>query len=199
MRQVFERYLTVTEERALLRAVGALSDVQARRDHAWMRLLRQTGIRVRACSRLTVHHAQRALAEGCLTLEAGIQKGRQGHRVPVNTRARQALRDLLAVRRAQGHAPHPDAPLVVSRHGTALSVRSYQARVRHWCQRAALNVQASPHWFRHTLAKRLVAQSTAQDPAGIVQGVLGHRSRTSTGVYLLPDREDLARALEEAR
>ena len=42
MRQVFERYLTVVEERRLLAHVAQFADLQARRDHAWMRALRQT-------------------------------------------------------------------------------------------------------------------------------------------------------------
>ena len=198
MRQVFERYLTVVEERRLLAHVAQFADLQARRDHAWMRALRQTGVRVQAFSRLTVGDAREALASGYLTLPAAIQKGGQGHRVFLTRKAQAALRDLLRLRREQGHAEQADSPLVMSRHARGLSVRSFQARMRHWCQAAGLRVAASPHWFRHTLAKRLVAASTAQDPAAVVQGVLGHRSRSSTGVYLMADREVMEQAMEAA-
>jgi hypothetical protein len=44
----------------------------------------------------------------------------------------------------------------------------------------------------------MMAQSTARDPLGVVQGGLGHSSRASTGIYTLPEREDMERALEEA-
>lgn len=198
MRKVFERYLTVEEERKLLSTVGQYQDILARRDAAWMAFLRQTGVRVQAFSRLTVYDAKHALMSEYLTLPGSIQKQEQAHRVYLNKAARKALRRLLAIRREQGHAEIPQAPLVMSRHQRAMSVRSYQCRMRHWCAKAGLQVQASPHWWRHTLAKRLIAQSTAKDPIGIVQGALGHKSRSSTGVYTLPDREEIAQALEEA-
>lgn len=196
--QTFERYLTVAEERRLFATVRQYADALARRDAAWMAALRQTGVRVTAFSRLTVFDAQAALRTGYLTLPAAIQKRRQAHRVYLNRKARAAFRDLLRIRREQGHAEHPQAALVMSRNRRSMSVRSFQVRMRLWCARAGLDMQASPHWFRHTLAKRLVAQSTAQDPAGIVQSALGHRARNSTGVYMMPDREAVALALEEA-
>lgn len=196
--QVFERYLTEGEERQLLRTVAQYVDVRARRDHAWMEVLRVTGVRIRAFSQLTVAHAEEAVRTGVLRLEGAIQKRGRAQRVPVAKRGRSALRRLLRIRRELGYAPRPEAPLVMSRHHRALSVRSYQARMRHWVEVAGLDVQASPHWFRHTLAKRIVARSEARDPAAIVQGVLGHAGRNSTGCYLLPDREAVADAIELA-
>lgn len=197
-REQFERYLTVAEERRLMATVRGRADLQARRDAAWMQAMRHTGVRVTAFSRLQVQDAREALRTGRLELAAQHQKGRRGHAVPVNRKARAALQALLRVRREQGYAEHPDAPLVMSRNHRALSVRSYQARVRHWCREAGLDVAASPHWFRHTLAKRLLAQSTARDPLGVVQAALGHASRASTGIYTRPDREEVALAMEEA-
>lgn len=197
-RKAFTRYLTTTEERQLFAHLRSLAGVYAQRDLHWMIALRQTGVRVTAFSRLTCLDAREALRTGYLALAAEHAKGGHEHSVYLNRRARAAFTELLRLRRRQGHAEQAEAPLVVSRHGRALSVRSYQARMQRWCREAGLPVHASPHWWRHTLAKRLVAQSTAADPVGIVQGVLGHASRSSTGVYLMPDREDLARALEEA-
>jgi len=198
MANVFTRYLTAAEERQLFKAVGQYADPLARRDHAWMRALRYTGVRVRAFSRLTVLDANQALRTGYLQLSAEIQKGSRAHTVYLTRKARVAFRDLLRVRRDMGHAPVDDAPLVMSRNHRPLSVRSYQVRMQHWCQLAGLDVQASPHWWRHTLAKRLIARSEARDPLGIVQGALGHRSRNSTAVYVLPDREDVELAMELA-
>lgn len=197
-RRVFERYLKETEERQLFQTLRQFADVQARRDHAWMRLLRQTGIRVGSLAGLTVHDAQLALATKRLVLRAESAKGGHGYDVPVNTKARAALKDLLKVRREQGHAPLPDAPLIMSRHHRGMSIRSFQDRMRKWVRAAGLQVEASPHWFRHTLAKRIVQRSTASDPRAIVQHVLGHHSIMSTCVYTGPDREDEERAMEEA-
>lgn len=195
-RRVFTRYLTEAEERQLLGTVRQYADPLAQRDHAWMRWLRQTGIRVAAASRFTCHDARQALATGYQTVRG--EKGGRTTTVYLNKRGRAALQDLLRIRRAMGHPEHPEAPLVVSRRRRGLSVRSYQARMRYWCQLAGLDVQASPHWFRHTLAKRLMARSTATDPQGVVQLALNHASRESTTVYTLPDREDMQRAMEDA-
>lgn len=195
-RRTFTRYFTEAEERTLLATVGRYAAIEARRDHAWMRWFRQTGIRVAAASRFTVGDAREALRTGYQVVRG--EKGGATTTVYLNTRARRALQDLLRIRREQGHAAHPDSPLVMSRNGRALSVRSFQARMAYWCEQAGLEVSGTPHWWRHTLAKRLMKRSTADDPRAIVQVALSHRSIESTVVYTLPDREDVERAIEDA-
>jgi site-specific recombinase XerD len=86
----------------------------------------------------------------------------------------------------------------MSRINKGMSVRSFQARVQHWCQQAGLTVHATPHWMRHTMAQRILARSTAADPIGIVQSALGHKSRSSTGIYTKPTREAVSHAMELA-
>lgn len=181
-----------------MHAVRRVNCPYARRDAAWMALMRQTGVRVRACSLLTVEDARIGLSRGRLVLRAAIQKRRRGHEVHLNRRAMAALRELLAVRRALGLAQLPDDPLVVGRGGRRLSVRSFQARMQHWREQAGLAVDASPHWLRHTLGQRLVSRSTARNPMAIVQAALGHADIRSTAVYTRPTREDVALSLEEA-
>ena len=126
------------------------------------------------------------------------EKGGRTTRIPLRKAGRKALLDLLRIRREMGCIEEPDAPLVVSRRGDGLSVRSYQDRMRNWCRAAGLPMTASPHWLRHTLAKRVMADSTARDPRGVVMGLLNHASIASTAVYTMPDREELERALDEA-
>ncbi len=126
-------------------------------------------------------------------------KGRRGYEVPLNTRAMASLKALVKIRADMGYGAHPDQPLVMSRNHRGMSVRSYQARMAMWVAEAGLQVSASPHWLRHTLAKRVMARSEARDPQGIVQVVLGQRSRESTVIYTLPDRETVEDALELAR
>jgi len=197
MTGAFTRYLTESEERKLFAAVRARSGVLAARDDAWMRLLRATGMRVGALSRLTCAHARNALHSGYLALEPEIQKKGVGHRILVTKRCGKALRDLLRIRREMGHAERPDAPLIVSRNHRALSVRSFQSRMAVWRKVAGLDGAVSPHWFRHTVAKRIMKSSTAADPRGVAQGVLGHKSARSTLVYTMPDKEDIEEAMRE--
>lgn len=196
-RKVFERYLTEAEEKRLFKTVGQYGDVLARRDCAWMALLRQTGIRVGALAGLTVSDAQAARRSRRLDLRAEISKGGRAHSVPVNKKADAALRTLLSIRREMGHAQHPDQPLIMSRNHRGMSVRSFQARMQHWVRQAGLDVNASPHWWRHTIAKRAIARSTSTDPLGIVQGILGHADRSSTAIYAAPDREEIRQAMED--
>lgn len=195
-RAVFDRYLTVAEERQLLSTISQFACVFARRDHAWMRLLRHTGIRVGSLARLTCFDARQALKEGYLHLRP-IKRSPAG-KIYLNKRAREALRDLLRLRREMGHAENPDAPLVMSREHAGMSVRSFQHRMRHWVKAAGLNIEASPHWWRHTLGKRLMAQSTADDPRGIAQRALLHASIATSAIYTSPDRETYEASMEEA-
>jgi len=199
-RAVFERYLTPAEEKQLLGHVAQFADVLARRDHAWMRLLRQTGLRVQSLSLLDVGAAREALATKRLRIDDAIAKGGRGYDVHLNKRAVIALKELLQIRRRMlgGSCGAGEESLLLCRRGHRLSVRSLQARMREWVHDCRLPVAASPHWWRHTLAKRLIANSESQDPLGIVQVALGQRSRNSTGVYSLPDREAIAMAMEAA-
>lgn len=194
----FTRYLTHAEEKQLLRTVDGMSGDLAYRDACWMRLFRHTGIRVGAAARLTVNDAKEALRDERLASRAAISKGGRGYSVPLNKEGAKALRGLLAVRRRMGYAEIPDEPLIMSRKRQALSVRSFQARMQFYRARAGLPVDASPHWFRHTLAKRVIERSTARNPLGVVMAALGHSSINSTAQYTRPDREEVAQAIEEA-
>jgi len=197
-RKVFQRYLTTEEEKRLFKAVEALADPLARRDAAWMRLLRYTGMRIGSLAGLTVADAKCGLREKHLPLADAHAKRGNGYSVYLAKPALQALRKLLKVRRAQGFAEIPDEPLIMSRNRRPLCVRSYQLRMQKWRQAAGLEVHASPHWMRHTLAKRIMAQSTASDKVGVVQHALGQRARASAEVYTFPDREEIEEAMEAA-
>jgi site-specific recombinase XerC len=197
-RKVFERFLTEAEERQLLRTIKRVDDALARRDLAWMTLLRQTGIRVGALSKLTCGDARDALRRGELELSDEISKGHRGYAVHLNKAAQGALRTLLRERREQGFPERADDPLVMSRKGNGLAVRSFQSRMQAWVREARLPVSASPHWLRHTLARRVMDRSESSDPRSRVQLILGHRYRDTTAIYTLPTREEIANELEAA-
>lgn len=208
-RQTFERYLTEDEERRLFAAIHQFrADLYARRDLAMMRLMRQTGIRVGSCAGLGCGDAREALRTGRLVLRPEIckQSGKRraagkaprGYEMHLNKAARAALLELLRVRKAMGHNEATEGPLIMSRHGRGISVRSIQSRVAKWCLAAGLSVKASPHWMRHTLAKRIVERSTSNNPLAIVQRQLGQASITSASVYTMPDREEIEAAVEAA-
>lgn len=198
-RATFKRYLTRREEKLLLAHIAKAAGLYAQRDHAWMRLMRQTGLRVGSLRALTVGDAQAALASGMLRAAPEHAKGGHGYDVPVKHQAaRAALQDALKVRRAMRLPEDPDTPLFCSRLGQGMAERTFQQRMQMWRLSAGLGVDASPHWWRHTYGKRVYGETTHRDPQAVVQALLGHASRNSTVVYTLPDREDLERAAEAA-
>lgn len=191
------RYLTVEEEKQLFKTVQAFSDVLARRDAAWMQLMRQTGIRVGTMAGLDVRDAQCALREKRLAVRPDINKGgKHGYTVPLNRKAIRALNHLLKIRREMGHPNSPDSALVVSRNHRRLSVRSFQDRLVHWRDTAGLTLKVTPHFFRHTVGQRVMEHSTAVNPMRVAQSVLGHRSISSTAIYSKPTREQIEMDME---
>jgi len=198
-RKTFDRYLTPDEEKQLLGHVGKFGDVLAKRDHAWMRLARHTGLRIGSISLLDVADAREALVNGFLRVRNEIAKRGHGYDVRLTAQSRDALEDLLRIqRKMQPQRDWVNEPLILCRRKHRISVRSLQARMAGWVRDSGLGVAASPHWFRHTFAKRIIKKSEAADPFTIAQFALGQASRQSTSVYTMPDREDMAAALERA-
>lgn len=195
----FDRYLTRTESNRLLATLRKRRGKIARRDSCWIRVGMYAGFRVGSIAGLTVGDARRALTSGALRARAEHAKRGRAYDAAVSSGLRRALREALAVRRAMGYPlDDDDAPLFLSREGGALSIRSMQHQMKFWREQAGLAQPASPHWLRHTYAKRVMAGSTAADPQGVVQAALGHRSRNASVIYTLPDRAALAEAAEAA-
>lgn len=195
---MLKRYLTDTEQTLLLSTVKQFSDVLARRDYAWMRLLNDTGFRVTEFSLMTVRDAMTALQSGYIFIPREHRKGKKrDHSKLVTEPVRRALLDLLDIRREMGYLDDGEVPLVMSRKHGVMSVRAYQQRVALWAQFAGIPGNVSPHWFRHTRAMNIMRRTTSNDPRGIVQAELGHANIASSGIYTTVSREDLIAALKE--
>ncbi len=192
---VFERYFTRAEERQILQAARRQAgDVVARRDYWLMVAMRHSGGRVSSMVGLTVEDAQHAIADKILTFRK--VKGGRVYKIPANRVLRVAMRELLKVRAAMGFKNHdPAALLLTSRQGAWITVRTVQLRVKHWREVAGLP-DGTPHFFRHTLGRRLVEDSTSPAPQRIAQRILGHTNPSSTAIYISPGREDLRQAME---
>lgn len=195
-RQTFERYLSEHDERALFLTVRKFGDVYARRDEGWLSFMRNTGIRVGAMARFTCGDARNALRTGRVVVRGEISKGGNGYELHANKKACAALVRLLKVRRDMGHGEQPEGCLVVSRQAEGMSVRQYELRMKKWLAAAGLTVDASPHWLRHTVGKRIMQRSTSSNPLAIVQHALGHADIRNTAIYTYPDRDDIEQAME---
>lgn len=206
-------YLTEAEQRQLLKVVRGRSCLLARRDAAWIELLIETGLRIGEFAQLTIADARAALDTGYLFVPAetrkGVQVKRRGqkatvrldHKVGVYAREREALRALLQVHDAMLDGQQElfdSAPLIYSRNGNPLSVRSYQDRLQGWCKEAHLAVHASPHTLRHTCAMNILRASTADNPLSLVTMKLGHVSPRTASIYTeMRDRERVQAELDK--
>ncbi len=195
------KYWTEAEQKKLLAAPAALKDVIARRDTAWMHLLVLTGFRITEFSQLTVGAAVSALATGWIFIPRSVRKRKaKDHEKIVTIEVRQWLSDALTVHKEMGGDGMPEAPLILTREGDMLSVRSYQARVKHWLRVAGLR-GGTPHWFRHTRAMNIVNRTTCKTNEAlrkVIQLELGHVDMRSGDAYIGVTKEDLARAAEQA-
>ncbi len=191
-----KRYLDDGEQRRLLQCVAGHAGLLAQRDHAWMKLLIETGMRINELATLTRRQAEAALASGWLVVTKEQRKGkRKGHEYLVTHPVRQALERLLALQAELRPAMAlPDAvvpPLLWGRCGVVggrlmcehMSVRSFQARMKHWVFLAGLPAGISPHWMRHTRGVNVVQRSRGSNPLKVAQLALGHESIASTGIY----------------
>ncbi|WP_233869307.1 tyrosine-type recombinase/integrase [Paraburkholderia adhaesiva] len=209
-----QRYFLLEEQHKLLEVVGGINTPIARRDHALFRALLHSGCRGGEFLAVTVGATMRALVDNYLFIPREHRKKKtvgegsmrrviaDDHSVYVTVPLREALEDLLRAHadtlRAAGlesDSLDPDAPLVISREGGALTMRAMQLRFKEWLVTAGLPRHATPHWLRHTRAMNIMRSSSARDPRGVVKSVLGHRSIESTGVYTGVTREEVESAL----
>lgn len=196
--EALRRYLTEEEQKRLLRHVDQFRDSAAQRDHAFMRLLLCTGMRLNEARLLTVGDALEALRTDTIFIPREHRKGQKtDHRVLVTQPVRESLLGLLNIRRGMGFADRADALLLCGRNGEGMTSRAIQLRVAMWAKAAGLPDGVSPHWFRHSRGMNIMKHTTSNDPRGIVQAALGHASIASTGIYTRVTREDLASALQE--
>jgi len=195
---MLKHYLTEDEQKTLLGTVKRYTDVLARRDYAWIRLLRDTGFRITEFSLITVNTALVSLQTGYIYIPREHRKGKKrDHSKLVTEPVRAALLDLLDIRREMGYLDDGDVPLVMSRKHVGMSVRAFQHRLAQWARDAGIQGNVSPHWMRHTRGMNIMRRTQAKDPRGIVQVELGHSTISSTGVYTGVTREDLEQALRE--
>lgn len=203
-----KRYLTDEEQRRILAVAKSRAGLKDQRDYAWMRLLIETGMRVNELATLTARQAEQALATGWLAVTKEQRKGkRKGHEYLVTEPVRQCLGKLLALQEELhpmlNLPPEVEPPLLWGRCGVVrghvlcehMSVRSFQARMKHWAYLAGLPEGVSPHWLRHTRGMNIIRRSRGKNPLKVAQEVLGHASIASTGIYTQMSREEYVQEL----
>lgn len=204
-----KRYLTDEEQRRLLAAPRSAANPLAQRDHAWLRLLIETGMRVNELATMRLEQANKALGTGWLVVRADQRKGgKRGQEYLVTEPVRQCLEVLVqlhhVLRPTVPFGPELVPPLLWGRCGLVkgkllavhMSIRSLQARLKHWTYLAGLPDHVSPHWLRHTRGVNIIRRSRGKNPLKVAQLALGHASLASTGIYTQMSREDYMAELQ---
>lgn len=159
------------------------------RDKAMLELLYGSGLRVSELIGLNlsdIDKSQRVLRI--------IGKGNKTRLVPIGSKAWQALNEYLPYRTLWVKAQEP-AVFVSERHGTRLSTRSVQLRIKHQAKQAGIAQAMYPHLLRHCFASHLLSDSG--DLRG-VQELLGHSDIRTTQIYTHLDFGHLANVYDNA-
>ena len=187
--QTIVTFLTSTETEALL-AVPDRATRTGRRDHAWILLAIQTGLRASELTALT----RRDVHLGTGAYVACHGKGRKNRITPLTPGTVTTLRTWLAE-----HAGTPDDPLFTTIRGGPMSRDALQQRLTLYATAARrtcptlTSKNVTPHVLRHSAAMALLHAGT---DITVIALWLGHESVTTTQIYLQADMELKQRALD---
>jgi site-specific recombinase XerD len=187
--QTIVTFLTSTETEALL-AVPDRATRTGRRDHAWILLAIQTGLRASELTALT----RRDVHLGAGAYVACHGKGRKDRITPLAPGTVTTLRAWLAE-----HGGTPDDPLFTTIRGGPMSRDALQQRLTLYATAARrtcptlTSKNITPHVLRHSAAMALLHAGT---DITVIALWLGHESVTTTQIYLQADMALKQQALD---
>ena len=178
--QAIVTFLTDPQAETLLAAPDAATRT-GRRDHAWIQLAIQTGLRASELTSLVISdvHLRASAYVAC------HGKGRKDRITPLTPATVATLRSWLAE-----HAGEPGAPLFPTSHGGPMSTDALQQRLTIHAATAArtcpdlTGTKITPHVLRHTAAMRLLHAGV---DVTVIALWLGHESVRTTHIYLAAD------------
>ncbi len=191
------KYLDRKEQYALMRAIE--KDLQLaqqrypkrwltrRRDASLVLTMLNTGLRLDEMVKMKLGELHISERKGSVRV---FGKGGKQRTVPLNVKAREAMRNWITVR------PSVNTEYVwiavEDQADRSLSNRSIQRVVGRIGQDAGLD-NLTPHMLRHTFAKNLVDAGVSLEK---VAALLGHSSLNTTKIYVTPNAKDLEKAVE---
>jgi site-specific recombinase XerD len=187
--QTIVTFLTDPEVQALLAAPDRATRT-GHRDHAWILLAIQTGLRASELTGLTCDDVH--LGTGAYVACHG--KGRKDRITPLAPETVTTLRAWLAER-----AGAPEEPLSPTTRGGQMSNDALQQRLSTYAIRAGRTCPSltsksiTPHVLRHTAAMRLLH---ARVDITVIALWLGHENITTTQIYLQADMALKQQALD---
>jgi site-specific recombinase XerD len=187
--QTIVTFLTTPEAEALLAAPDRATRT-GRRDHAWILLAVQTGLRASELTALTCRDVH--LGTGAYVACHG--KGRKDRITPLTPATVTTLRAWLAENTGK-----PDDPLFTTIRGGPMSRDALQQRLTLYATAAGKNCPAltsknvTPHVLRHSAAMALLYAGV---DITVIALWLGHESVTTTQIYLQADMALKQQALD---
>lgn len=187
--QTIVTFLTDSEAEALLAAPDRATRT-GRRDHAWILLAIQTGLRASELTALTCRDVH--LGGGAYVACHG--KGRKDRITPLSPGTIATLRAWLAE-----HPGTPDDPLFTTIRGGPMSRDALQQRLTLYataartCCPTLASKNITPHVLRHSAAMALLR---AGNDISVIALWMGHESVTTTQIYLQADMALKQQALD---
>ena len=159
------------------------------RDHAMLRMLWATGMRVSELISLDLEHVD-------LTSDTVrcVGKGSKERQIPFGLKARASLSRYLEdgrptlLRRSVEHA------LFLNHHGDRLTRQGFWLILKSYARRAGID-RISPHTLRHSFATHLLNNEAE---LRVVQELLGHSNISTTQIYTHVSRERLRQVYDQA-
>lgn len=164
--------------------------VSRQRDASLVTFMLHTGLRLQETLDLSLSDLHLGDRKGHVIVRQG--KGGKQRTIPLNSEARKAAQDWLAVRPKDEPSDYVWVA-VENRHGGALSSRSVQRVIERFGQDAGLE-NLTPHVLRHTFAKNLVDSGVGLEK---VAALLGHANLNTTRIYITPNQQDLEKAVDK--
>jgi integrase/recombinase XerC len=154
------------------------------RDHAMFELAYSSGLRV---SELV--NIDRDWISGD-EVHIKIAKGGSNRKVPLGSKAKEALDKWTAIRRAKD-----TKAVFVNRMGRRMTERNVEMRLAHLSRLKGMPSHISPHMLRHSFASHILESS---GDLRAVQEMLGHADISTTQIYTHLDLQHLAQVYDKA-
>ena len=151
-----------------------------------------TGLRVSELTGLNVGDVVNGRIRRELKIRKEIAKGKRERIIPLNKKAREAIRELLDYNEEKRYPRDQDDPLFVSKRRRRISSRQVENIIKQLKKDSEIDVDITPHTLRHTFATRVYNKT---GNLRIVQTLLGHSSIKTTEIYTHVAREDLEKAV----
>ncbi len=187
------KYLTNEEE---IRLLDSVEGRHKQRDKIILVMLLNTGLRIGELTNLQIKDVVNGNRETKkeLQLRKETIKNHNSRIIPLNEKARQAIKDLLTWNKEHNYRQLPGDLLLLSQKGKKFTKEQVQRIIRKARERANLDFEATPHSLRHTFATRVYAKT---NNLRVVQKLLGHKSVSTTQIYADVNKEQLRDAVNQ--